>query len=92
MSGRVTLAVTLRVLSQLRRDPRTIALIVVVPSVLESPLKGLFPGSPGTFQHIGAPLLGLSPFSTVFPVTSNTPTPEPHNGPPNPPSPYGMAS
>ena len=72
MSGRVTLAVTLRVLSQLRRDPRTIALIVVVPCVLETLLKELFSGSAGTFQHIGAPLLGLFPFVTMFLVTSIT--------------------
>jgi ABC-2 type transport system permease protein len=72
VSGRVTLAVTLRVLSQLRRDPRTIALIVVVPCVLETLLKELFSGSAGTFQHIGAPLLGLFPFITMFLVTSIT--------------------
>jgi ABC-2 type transport system permease protein len=66
------LAVTLRVLSQLRRDPRTIALIVVVPCVLETLLKELFAGSAGTFQHIGAPLLGLFPFITMFLVTSIT--------------------
>jgi ABC-2 type transport system permease protein len=72
VSGRVTLAVTLRVLSQLRRDPRTIALIVVVPCVLETLLKELFAGSAGTFQHIGAPLLGLFPFITMFLVTSIT--------------------
>jgi ABC-2 type transport system permease protein len=72
VSGHVTLAVTLRVLSQLRRDPRTIALIVVVPCVLETLLKELFAGSAGTFQHIGAPLLGLFPFITMFLVTSIT--------------------
>ena len=72
MSGRVTVAVAARVLSQLRRDPRTIALIVVVPCVLETLLKELFSGSPGTFQHVGAPLLGLFPFVTMFLVTSIT--------------------
>jgi ABC-2 type transport system permease protein len=72
VSARITRAVTLRVLSQLRRDPRTIALIVVVPCVLETLLKELFSGSAGTFQHIGAPLLGLFPFITMFLVTSIT--------------------
>jgi ABC-2 type transport system permease protein len=72
VSGRVTLAVTLRVLSQLRRDPRTIALIIVVPCVLETLLKELFSGRAGTFQSIGAPLLGLFPFITMFLVTSIT--------------------
>jgi ABC-2 type transport system permease protein len=72
MSPRVTGAVTLRVLAQLRRDPRTIALIVVVPCVLETLLKELFAGREEVFQHIGAPLLGLFPFVTMFLVTSIT--------------------
>ena len=71
MSGRVTLAVTLRVLAQLRRDPRTIVLIVGVPCLLEALLKELFRGGP-VFQHAGAPLLGLFPFVTMFLVTSIT--------------------
>ena len=71
MSGRVTLAVTLRVLAQLRRDPRTIVLIVGVPCLLETLLKELFRGGP-VFQHAGAPLLGLFPFVTMFLVTSIT--------------------
>ena len=71
MSGRVTVAVTLRVLAQLRRDPRTLALIVGVPCLLETLLKELFRGGP-VFQHAGAPLLGLFPFVTMFLVTSIT--------------------
>ncbi|HEX7581463.1 MAG TPA: ABC transporter permease [Gaiellaceae bacterium] len=71
MSGRVTLAVTLRVLAQLRRDPRTLVLIVGVPCLLETLLKELFRGGP-VFQHAGAPLLGLFPFVTMFLVTSIT--------------------
>ena len=71
MSGRVTVAVTLRVLAQLRRDPRTLALIVGVPCLLETLLKELFLGGP-VFQHAGAPLLGLFPFVTMFLVTSIT--------------------
>jgi ABC-2 type transport system permease protein len=42
MSARVTLAVALRVLRQLRHDPRTIALVLVVPCVLELILQQLF--------------------------------------------------
>jgi ABC-2 type transport system permease protein len=71
VSGRVTLAVTLRVLAQLRRDPRTIVLIIGVPCLLETLLKELFRGGP-VFQHAGAPLLGLFPFVTMFLVTSIT--------------------
>jgi ABC-2 type transport system permease protein len=71
MSGRVTLAVALRVLAQLRRDPRTLLLIVGVPCLLETLLKELFRGGP-VFQHAGTPLLGLFPFVTMFLVTSIT--------------------
>jgi len=63
--------VTLRVLAQLRRDPRTLALIVGVPCLLETLLKELFRGGL-VFQHAGPPLLGLFPFVTMFLVTSIT--------------------
>jgi ABC-2 type transport system permease protein len=72
MSLRVTSAVAARVLRQLRRDPRTIVLIVGVPCLLETLLKELFAGNSPVFQHIGAPLLGLFPFVTMFLVTSIT--------------------
>jgi len=67
-----TLAVAARVLAQLRRDPRTIALIVGVPMLLETLLKEIFADRPIVFQHVGAPLLGLFPFVTMFLVTSIT--------------------
>jgi len=72
VNGRAALATTIRVLTQLRRDPRTIALIVVVPCVLEFLLKEIFSGRPDVFQHVGAPLLGLFPFISMFVVTSVT--------------------
>ena len=71
MSLRATGAVAARVLTQLRRDPRTIALILGVPCVLETLLRELFRGGP-QFQHVGAPLLGLFPLVTMFLVTSIT--------------------
>ena len=67
-----TFAVAARVLAQLRRDPRTIALIVGVPMLLETLLKEIFADRPVVFQHVGAPLLGLFPFVTMFLVTSIT--------------------
>jgi ABC-2 type transport system permease protein len=67
-----TFAVAARVLAQLRRDPRTLALIVGVPMLLMTLLKELFAGRPIVFQHVGAPLLGLFPFVTMFLVTSIT--------------------
>jgi len=72
VSVRATSAVALRVLSQLRRDPRTIALIVGVPCLLETLLEQLFAGHSEIFQHVGAPLLGMFPFVTMFLVTSIT--------------------
>lgn len=72
MSLRATGAVAARVLTQLRRDPRTIALILGVPCVLETLLKEIFAGRSEVFQHTGAPLLGLFPFVTMFLVTSIT--------------------
>ena len=66
------IATALRVLTQLRRDPRTIALIVGVPCLLEFLLKEIFSGRPEVFQHVGAPLLGLFPFVSMFVVTSVT--------------------
>jgi ABC-2 type transport system permease protein len=67
-----TIAVAERVLAQLRRDPRTLVLIVGVPMLLETLLKELFAGRPEIFQHVGAPLLGMFPFVTMFLVTSVT--------------------
>ena len=72
MSIRCTAATTLRVLTQLRRDPRTIVLIIGVPCLLEVLLKEIFSGRPDIFQHVGAPLLGLFPFVSMFVVTSVT--------------------
>jgi len=72
MSWRVTSAVALRVLRQLRRDPRTIALLMVVPPVLLTILKYAFYESPESFQRIGGPLVGMFPFLTMFLVTSIT--------------------
>lgn len=72
MSWRVTRAVTQRVLEQLRRDRRTLALILAVPCVLEFLLQQLFGRNSPVFQQVGPPLLGLFPFITMFLVTSIT--------------------
>ncbi len=72
MSIRTTLAVAARVLRQLRRDPRTVALLLVVPTVLIVLLHEVFAGDEGVFQRIGAPLLGIFPFISMFLVSSIT--------------------
>ncbi len=69
MSLRVTAATARRVLLQLRHDPRTIALLLVVPCALVALLKYVFEGSP-VFDRIGGPLLGVFPLISMFLVTS----------------------
>jgi ABC-2 type transport system permease protein len=70
MSATTTFATARRVLWQIRRDPRTIALLLVVPAGLLTLLYFVFEGQPYTFQQIGAPLCGLFPFIVMFLVTS----------------------
>jgi len=70
MSAQITLATALRVLTQLRRDRRTVALLLLVPSLLMVLLRYVFNDSPAVFDRIGLPLLGVFPFITMFLVTS----------------------
>ena len=70
MSIRITFATAARVLMQLRSDHRTVALLLVVPSLLMVLLRYVFDGSPALFNSIGLPLLGIFPFVTMFLVTS----------------------
>jgi len=72
VSWRVTGATAARVLQQLRRDPRTIALLIVVPCFLIFITDQLFADEPQVFQQIGVPLLGLFPLISMFLVTSIT--------------------
>lgn len=65
-----TLATTSRVLRQLRHDPRTIALLLLIPAVMITLLRYVFDASPQTFNSIGASLLGIFPLITMFLVTS----------------------
>ena len=70
MSARVTWAIGRRVLWQIRRDPRTIALLLVVPVFLLVLLKYVFAGRPSIFRTIGVPLCGLFPFIVMFLIAS----------------------
>jgi ABC-2 type transport system permease protein len=72
MSPRITLSVALRVLRQLRHDPRTIAMLLVVPCVLLTLLWWMFDGNDLVFNQFGPPLLALFPFIVMFLVTSVT--------------------
>jgi ABC-2 type transport system permease protein len=72
VSARRTAATAARVLTQLRRDPRTVALLLLVPVFLMTLLRYVFDRQPGTFDDVGGPLIGLFPFITMFVVTSIT--------------------
>ncbi|MGX5213516.1 ABC transporter permease [Streptomyces violaceus] len=65
-----TTATTTRVLRQLTHDPRTIALLLLIPCVMLLLLRYVFDGNPRTFDSIGASLLGIFPLITMFLVTS----------------------
>jgi hypothetical protein len=72
MSTRALVATASRVLAQLRRDPRPVALVFLVPCLLLTLLKCLFDDQPETFDRIGVPPVGLFPFLQLFIVTSVT--------------------
>jgi ABC-2 type transport system permease protein len=58
-----------RVLAQLRGDHRTVALMLVVPCVLNGLVAWSFDGTP-VFDRIGAALVGVFPMVVMFIVTS----------------------
>jgi len=66
-----TMATALRVLSQVRHDPRTVVLLLVVPSLLIGLLAWIFSDTP-VFATIGPGMIALFPFIVMFLVTSIT--------------------
>jgi ABC-2 type transport system permease protein len=70
VSARITFATAARVLRQIRRDPRTLALVLVVPPLLLTLFKFVFQGQPQTFDRVGPPMVGIFPFISMFLVTS----------------------
>lgn len=70
LSAARTLATAGRVLRQLTHDPRTVALLLLIPVLMITLLRYVFDGSPQTFDSIGASLLGIFPLITMFLVTS----------------------
>jgi len=76
LSPRLTASTAGRVLRQLRHDHRTIAMMLVLPSVLLGLLYLLWkdlptlPGQPGIFDRVGLTMLGIFPFVVMFLVTS----------------------
>lgn len=64
-----TLMTSARVLQQIRHDPRTIALMLVVPSALIGLMAWIFTDTQ-TFARIGPSMIALFPFIVMFLVTS----------------------
>jgi ABC-2 type transport system permease protein len=75
-SPRLTGATAARVLRQLRHDRRTIAMMLILPSLLLGLLYLLWkdlptlPGQPSTFDHVGLIMIAIFPFVVMFLVTS----------------------
>ena len=73
MSARVTAAVAVRVLTQLRHDHRTMAMLLLLPALLVSLLWWMFEDvDAGAFDRVGPALLAIFPFTVMFLVTSVT--------------------
>ena len=73
MNIRITLAVAQRVLLQIRHDHRTLAMLVVLPSLILSLLWWMFEDTGGLgFDELGPALLAIIPFIVMFLVTSVT--------------------
>jgi ABC-2 type transport system permease protein len=70
VSTRITLATAARVLRQLRRDPRTLALVFLVPAFLLVLFRYVFDAQPQTFDRVGGPMVGIFPLVSMFLVTS----------------------
>ncbi|MFJ6533941.1 ABC transporter permease [Microbacterium sp. NPDC091662] len=72
MNGRRTFATAGRVLAQLRHDPRSIALMLIAPSLLVGLFAWLFSDQDGVFDQFGGAILALFPFIVMFLITSIT--------------------
>lgn len=72
MNGIRIFATAGRVLRQLSHDPRSIALMLVAPSLLVGLFAWLFSDQEGVFDRFGGPILALFPFVVMFLITSIT--------------------
>ena len=71
VSTRILAAVAARVVLQVRRDPRTLALLLVLPCALITLLWWMFENTP-YFDEFGPAVLAMFPFIVMFLVTSVT--------------------
>jgi ABC transporter DrrB family efflux protein len=72
MNGLRMFATAGRVLTQLRHDPRSIALMLLAPSLLVGLFAWLFSDQDGVFDRFGGAILALFPFIVMFLITSIT--------------------
>jgi ABC-2 type transport system permease protein len=72
VTPRITGAVAVRVLTQLRHDRRTLVMLLLVPSLVLGLLAWMYDSRPAVFDHLGPALLALIPFIVMFLVTSVT--------------------
>jgi ABC-2 type transport system permease protein len=76
LAPRLTVATAGRVLRQLRHDRRTIAMLLLLPSLLLGLLYLIWkdqpvpPGQPSTFDRVGLDMIAIFPFVVMFLVTS----------------------
>lgn len=70
MNLKMTLATTDRVLRQLRHDPGTIALVLLVPIMLLTILKYVFQSRPQLYNNVAPMMLGIFPLVMMFVVSS----------------------
>lgn len=67
---RRTGATARRVLQQLGHDRRSVAIVLVLPSLLLWLFREVFDASPDTFDRVGPQMLGIFPFVIMFLLTS----------------------
>ncbi|OLB82057.1 MAG: antibiotic ABC transporter permease [Actinobacteria bacterium 13_2_20CM_2_71_6] len=70
MSARILLSTTHRVLTQVRHDKRTVALVLGIPLLLLTLVYYLYQSEAGAFDQLGLIMLGLFPFALMFILTS----------------------
>ncbi|MBC9227194.1 ABC transporter permease subunit [Aeromicrobium sp. 636] len=70
MSG--ALATALRVVWQLRHDPRSVVMLLLLPTILLLLFRYVFDHQPEVFARVGPQMLALFPFILMFLITSVT--------------------
>lgn len=69
MSARITWATAVRILRQLGHDRRTIALVLLAPSLLLALVYFMFESQPVVFHAVALVMLGVFPFILMFLLT-----------------------